>query len=302
MNDLIPKTENSMPSRGQGFGSALPLNLGADAIRAIQEVQGSIVVAQQIRRNENAAFTDIMESCKRKSLAEKSMYAFPRAGSMITGPSIRLAEVLARIWGNVQYGVRELESNEKETKFEAYCWDVQTNVRASRIFTQKHGRWTKKGGFKKAEDPRDIYEIVASSAARRLRACILEIIPGDIVEAAVEQCQKTLAGGNGVPLKDRIRKMVAAFTEFGVTEEMLEARLGHKVDVTTEIELVNLMKIYTSLKDGMAGREDYFALPEPSKTDLLNKKFPKGEGNGQAQDTKATKEVSSGAASKKKAN
>lgn len=251
-----------------------------ETARVIQEVQGAIIVAQHCPRNEQKAFTEIINACKRQTLAEQSAYSFPRGGQTITGPSIRLAEVIARHWGNLQYGIREVESNSNETKFEAYCWDVQTNTRASRIFTQKHGRWTKKSGFKAVDDPRDVYEVVASSASRRLRACILEIVPGDIVDEALAQCRKTLAGSSDKPLKDRIRSMILNFqNNHSVTEEMIAKRLGHKVDVISEHELVDLRGIYKSLQDGMSKREDWFDFGDDPATNDLNDRFndPKPE-------------------------
>jgi hypothetical protein len=93
-----------------------------------------------------------------------------------------------------------------------------------------------------------------------MRGCILSIIPGDVAEAAVEECDKTLAGGGKEPLTDRIRKMSAAFAgmENPVSSEQLETFLGNKLDSASEQQLVRLRKIFTSLRDGVAKREDFF--------------------------------------------
>ena len=107
-------------------------------------------------------------------------------------------------------------------------------------------------------DEEIFYEVVANQAARRKRACILAIIPGDICELAVEECDKTLAGGDGKPLIDRIRKMVATFSDFGVTASMIEQRLKHNLDATTEQELAILRKTYRAIADGFGSRADYF--------------------------------------------
>ena len=40
-------------------------------------------------------------------------------------------------------------------------------------------------------DDRDIYELEANMSARRIRACILQMIPGDVTDAAVAACRKT---------------------------------------------------------------------------------------------------------------
>lgn len=263
----------------QNSNTNLPSNeitnqlVSPDQARAVAEVQGAIVVAQRCPRNEQKAYTEVLNACKRPSLAQSAMYSFPRGGQQITGPSIRLAEVIARHWGNIQYGIREIESSGSGTKYEAFCWDVQNNVRASRIFSKQHGRWTKKKGFQAVTDPRDQYEVVASDAVRRLRACILEIIPGDIVEEAVAACNQTLAGKSDVPIKDRIRKMVASFSQEGVDEDMLKKFLGHKIETTDETELVSLIKIYRSLKDGMSGRKDWFEVDEDDELIDVQKRF-----------------------------
>lgn len=224
--------------------------------KSMQEVQAALVIAKKFPRSMSQSFQDIMDSCKRPFLAEQAMYAYPRGNQTVTGPSIRLAEVLAQNWGNIECGIRELSQENGISEVEAYAWDYQTNFRCNKIFHVPHERHTKQGK-KRLTDPRDIYELVANNGSRRLRACILAVIPGDIVEAAVKQCEKTLASDKE-PIGDRIRKMIEKFSELDVKVEHLEERLGHKLEVTSEIELVNMIAIYKSLKDGMASREDFF--------------------------------------------
>lgn len=233
-----------------------------DMGRAMQEVQGQVFMAKQFPRDIIAADKRIKQACQRLKLAEGAMYAYPRGGQTVTGPSIRLAEVMAQTWGNLKYGVRELtnDKGKKQSEVEAFCWDLETNVYASRTFTQGHQRYTKAKGLTDLQDPRDTYELVANHGARRLRACILEIIPPDIVENAIEMCEKTLKGGGGVPLEDRLKSMVSAFEGIGVTQPMIEERLGHKVAATIEIEMVQMQKIFKSIKDGFSKLEEWFDL------------------------------------------
>ena len=118
-------------------------------------------------------------------------------------------------------------------------------------------RFTKKG-TKSLTDPRDIYEHTANFAARRLRACILGVIPQDIIDEAQDACEATLKSGDGVPLEDRIRKMLVAFDGVGVTKELIEKRIGHNSESINATELVGLQKIFISLRDGMSKRGDWF--------------------------------------------
>lgn len=224
--------------------------------RATAEVQAAYVIAKKFPRNQMECYSQIIEACKRPFLAEQSMYAYKRGTTLVKGPSIRLAEAMAQHWGNLDCGVREVSQSNGVSVAEAYAIDLQTNTRITKIFHVKHERHTRTG-VTKLTDPRDIYELVANQGARRLRACILGIIPGDVVEAAVERCAKTLESSD-VPISEQIKKMVVAFDEYGVKVEHLEKRLGHKLDSTIAQEIVTLKSIYKSLKDGMSDRSDWF--------------------------------------------
>lgn len=259
--------------------------------RYVQEVQGMIIMAKKFPRDQFAAYNRIMEACKRKSLAEVAQYEFPRGGEKVTGPSIRLAEVLAQNWGNISTGIIELEQNYGESKVMAFAWDLETNYREERIFTVKHERKAK-GVIKKLDDPRDIYELVANLGARRKRSCILAVIPKDIVEAAEAQCEETLKKNNaGKPLVDRIRDMFAKFqADFGVTKDMIEEFIGCRAEAFTERDILRLGRVYNSLRDGMAKREDFFNVkatsPEPEKAEALKKDLT---GEEKTQETGADK-------------
>lgn len=234
--------------------------------RQAQEVQAAMVVAKRFPRDEIESYNRILRACQRKSLAEQSMYEYPRGGQKVTGPSIRLAEALAQNWGNLDYGIIELEQKDGESQVMAYAWDLETNTRQTKIFSVPHIRTTKKGN-KTLTDPRDIYEMVANQGARRLRACILGVIPGDVIDSAIEQCEATLKSNNTEPLIDRVRKMVKAFEDkFSVSKEMIEEFLGCKSEAFSENDFIRLRKVYGSLKDGMSKREDYFNIKLPEKS------------------------------------
>jgi hypothetical protein len=230
--------------------------------RAIQEVQAAVIMAKKFPRNETAAFNKIIEACKRKSLAETAMYSYPRGTTKVSGVSIRLAETLARYWGNLQFGIVELSSEKGVSDIMAYCWDLESNIRPFKQFKVSHSRYSKAGGVQKLTDPRDIYEMTANQGARRLRGCILNAIPADIIEAAVEECEKTLRGNNKEPLIDRVRACVTKFSEIGVTQEMIEKRFNHSIEAVDVHELVALGKIFNSLRDNMAKIEDFFEKPK----------------------------------------
>lgn len=228
------------------------------AARATQEVQGQILMAKKFPRNEAKCLEKILTSCQRKKLAEKSQYAYPRGETTVFGPSIRLAEVVAQNWGNLSYGIHEIDQVDGESIVEAFCWDLESNTKQSKIFKVKHERKTKKRGIEKLEDPRDVYELVANYGSRRVRACILGIIPQDIIEEAVEECNKTLSGNNSDPIEDRVRKMVGAFNKIGVKTELIETLKDKELKFFNTDDIGDMVKIYNSIKDGMSKVSDWF--------------------------------------------
>jgi hypothetical protein len=234
----------------------------ATAQREVAEVQAAMLIAKRFPRNQAKSLDRILVACQRPTLAEGALYSYARGGTDITGPSIRLAEAIAQQWGNLQFGIRELDQRLGESTVEAYAWDLETNTRQTKTFQVKHIRRTRAKGNYTLEDPRDIYEMVANQGARRLRACILGVIPGDIVEAAVTQCEATLKAKADIS-PEAVKKMVEVFTPYGVTQEMIEARIQRKLESITPAQIISLRKVYNSLKDGMSTLADWFDMNTP---------------------------------------
>jgi hypothetical protein len=224
--------------------------------RELGEVQAAVLMARRFPRDPVAAMDAILRACTRPTLAGSAVYSYARGGSDIAGPSIRLAEVMAQAWGNLTFGIRELEQRAGESTMEAYCWDLESNVRQSRIFQIKHERHTRDRTYR-LTDPRDIYEANANAGARRLRACILGILPGDITEAAVSQCEETLRAEADVS-PEGIKKLVEAFAQFGVSREQIEVRCQRRLDAIRPAQVVQLRKIWASLRDEMSQPGDWF--------------------------------------------
>lgn len=224
--------------------------------RQAQEVQAAMVVAKQFPRDNLLAMNRILDACKRPTLAQAAIYSFPRGGTDVTGPSIRLAEAVAQAWGNIDFGFIELENRKGESQVMAYAWDLETNTRQTKVFSVPHRRDTRNGSVP-LTDSRDIYELVANQAARRVRSCILSIIPGDVIDQAVRACDATLRKGSRKPIEERRAEMAAAFDSgYGVTVDALEGYVGKRLDAFTEADIVKLGKIYRALEDGVAGSEE----------------------------------------------
>ena len=273
-SEEIMKQEQSpnMPAMQGGVMAQMDkINQGTVAIeasRAIAEAQGKLVIAKRFPRNEVEAYAKAMEACQRPTMAAKAFYSFPRGGQTVEGPTIRFAEELARCWGNIDYGIKELSQDDGKSEMQAYAWDLETNAQSVQNFTNPHQREQGKK-MVKLTSQRDIYENNANMATRRLRSRILAILPSWFVEDAIEECKKTLAGRNDTPLIDRVKKMVVAFAKIGVTQEQIEKRLKKKIDTMNADDFVEYTGIYNAIKQGESKIADWFE-SEPIANDLTN--------------------------------
>lgn len=244
-----------------------------EASRAIAEAQGKLVIAKRFPRDEIGSYAKMMEACQRPTMASKAFYSFPRAGGKVEGPTIRFAEELARCWGNIDYGIKELSQDDGKSEMQAYAWDLETNAQSIQNFTNPHLREVN-GKMKTLTSQRDIYENNANMATRRLRSRILAILPAWFVEDAIAECKKTLAGRNDEPLIDRVKKMVVQFGKLGVSQEQIEQRLKRKIDTMTADDLVDYIGIYNAIKQGESKATEWFGGQQESNelTDLLKDK------------------------------
>ena len=257
----VQNTAPNMPTIQGGVMAQMDkINQGTIAIeasRAIAEAQGKLVIAKRFPRDEVQSYAKAMEACQRPTMAAKAFYSFPRGGQTVEGPTIRFAEELARCWGNIDYGSKELSQDDGKSEMQAYAWDLETNAQSVQNFTNPHQREQGKK-MVTLTSQRDIYENNANMATRRLRSRILAILPAWFVEDAIAECKKTLAGQNDTPLIDRVKKMVVQFAKLGVTQEMIEKRLKRKVDTMTSDDFVEYVGIYNAVKGGESKIADWF--------------------------------------------
>lgn len=243
--------QNNLPSAA---------NTGAVSVeqsRAIAEAQGQLILAKRFPRDLNAAYAELMEACKLPALASVAFYTLPRGKSSVTGPSIRLAEEIARVYGNFQYGHRELSRDDKKSEVEVYAWDMEKNNYSKRQITVMHVLDTREGP-RKLRDQKDIDDKIANVASKQVRGRILALVPKWLSEAAIAACRETLAGKSEIPVAERVRKMTQAFAKFGVTTKHLESFLGHSLDTVDTDEIADLTGIFNAIKDG-AKIADYFS-------------------------------------------
>lgn len=262
------------------------------AHREQTDVQAAIVSAKHFPRNEVACSLAVVKSFSRASLAETARYTFPRGGKNITGPSVDCARELARIWGNMRYGLRIVGMTEELVHIRGYAVDLESNSQSEyedqfKRLVQRKGRDGQTSWV--TPDERDLRELIGRRGAILIRNAILSLLPSDVIDSALAAADKTLRGLASGELKasreDVVKNLAARFDLLGVSVAMLENYLGHSLTDANAEEVTELKSIGKSLSDGMTKREDHFELSSEAATDgstPLNRikerlKTPKGD-------------------------
>ena len=229
--------------------------------RAAAEVQAAVVLAHRMPRSIPVAIQRMRETCAVGELAEQAFFRYSRGGGQITGESVHLARELARCWGNLQYGITELErdSANRQSVMLAFCWDLETNTRSTTTFIVP---WVRDKQGKTEASPlssvRDQYENNANMGARRVREQIFAVLPKWFTTQAAAACRHTIEHGSTEPLALRVSKAVAAFDTLGVHVDQLGTKLGRQAGQWGTGDVATLTVIFKSIKAGETSVEDEF--------------------------------------------
>lgn len=205
-------------------------------------------------------------------IAASCIYAIPRDGKMIEGPSARLAEIVAHAWGNLRIQAGASESDDRFIVGRGEAWDVETNVA---IAFEVRRRITSKGGKTYGDDMITVTGNAAASIA--LRNAVFKAVPSSFWKPIYAKCRQVVAG-EAKTFHSRRDDLMKAFGVMGVTPEQVTGLLGVRgvLDVTLE-HMVTLTGVYNSLKDGEATIEEAFAgVAQPIKSSAKEVEAPKG--------------------------
>jgi hypothetical protein len=229
--------------------------------RAAAEVQAAVIMAKRMPRSVPQAVKAMEETCAVMELAENAFFRFSRSGSQITGATVQLARELARCWGNMQYGITELERDtvNRQSVMMAFAWDLQTNTRATTTFIVP---WVRDKQGKTEASPltavRDQYENNANMGARRVREQIFAVLPKWFTEQGEEACRETVKNGSEKPLPQRVAEAIKRFDAIGVHVDQLATKLGRDEGHWGTGDVATLIVIYKSITNGTTTVEDEF--------------------------------------------
>lgn len=229
----------------------------ADPVKTRTPVQIplTIHVARAFPRDPGAKRRQMLAACERLELAEEAFYEYTGADGAVQRLTVVAACEIAQIWGNLDIGTHVVGRDDVlgESDVQAYAWDLETNTQVTQQFTAPHVRETRRGAYR-VTDARDIHGVTADQGARRMRSCIIRVLPHWYVAAAEQALMATLMRSVSIgdePLDKTVRTQTAAFMKaWDVTRAQLERKVGRPLERWTARDLVNLRILSKSLARG----------------------------------------------------
>jgi hypothetical protein len=221
-----------------------------------------------------------------EDVAESCMYAMPRAGKTIEGPSARFAEIIQSAWGNTRAGARVIDEGDEFVTAEGVFHDLERNN-----ITTMHvkRRITDRDGKRFNTDMIAVTGNAACSIAHR--NAVLKGIPKPFWDPMYQAARKT-AVGDIKSLANKRAEALLYLQKSHVSEAMALARLG--VDGIEDIgldELAILKGAIAAIKAGELTVEQAFAPLETKAPQGKPKtEAPKKKGRP-AKDTTPAKKV-----------
>lgn len=191
-----------------------------------------------------------------EEVAGDCLYALPRSGKMIEGPSARFAEIIVSAWGNIHAAARVVGQDDKFVTAQSVVWDLEKNVRLAfevrRRITDKYG--------KTYND--DMIGVTGSAAASiAYRNAVFKVIPKAIWHPLYLEARR-VAVGDEKTLEVKRTAALAALKKLGVTEPQILAFVEAKgVEDIGLDELAVLRGAFTAIRDEGASIESVFNKP-----------------------------------------
>ncbi len=235
------------------------ISSSAAGVMARGEVEAQLDAAHKYKRSIQRFMRETLSMATvSQAVAETCVYAMPRDGKMIAGPSVRLAEMAASCFGNMHIAARIVDVTEKEIVAQGVVWDLERNLRVS---VETRRRITTKTGRRYSDDMITVTGNAAASIA--LRNAIFRVVPRAYIDSIYDQVRK-VAVGDAQTLPTRRGAILDRLNKIGVSFDRVLAKLG-KVgidDIGLE-DLEVLVGLGSAIKNGEQNIDDVFPAPVP---------------------------------------
>lgn len=231
------------------------MNVNAVESQMRAEIDTAITTAKTYPRNISSFILRAIGLATYSEDVAKSMeYAKPVNGKLVTGPSVRLAEIVAISYGNLRVGGRVISIGERELIAQGVAHDLETNVAESMEVTVSI--WGRNGRYSDAM----IATTALAAVAKARRNAIFSVVPLVLCQPIIAKARE-VAGGSAQTLPARRTAMLAFLKERGVNEKMVLQFLSRKVvtDITLE-DMADLAAVQNGSKEEGADLKEFFAV------------------------------------------
>jgi hypothetical protein len=263
--DAVPASDRAV---AEGLLPHEPLVISPTALETLtrSELDVQITTARRYPRS-LAHFKAAALSMIRldQATAASCFYALPRREKQddgtwkkktITGPSIRLAEIVASCWGNLRAGARVIAETQHEVVAHGYCHDLETNYA---VATETHRRLLDRNGRRYTEDVVILTANAACAIARR--NATFAVVPRAFVNDLVAIAMK-VAAGEAKTLRESRERALVAFAELGVSADRVLEKLDRAGIEDLDLEdLAVLHGLVTAIRDGETTVAQEFPAP-----------------------------------------
>jgi hypothetical protein len=248
-------------------GAAIVIDAGAMGALVKSEVEAQLTAAHRYPRTIKK-FLDEAKTLATltEEIAEDCMYTLkrrernPRTGEdevkLITGPSVRLAEIVASSYGNLHAVTRIVAVEEKVVVAQGIAWDLEKNLKVGvevrrRITTSKDKRYGD-----------DMIGVTGAAAgAIGLRNAIFTVVPRAYVRVIYDAARE-VAVGNAKTLGTKRERLFVKLEKMGVSMERALSAVGKKAIEDVGLEEVELLiGLGVAVKNGEQAIDEAFPIP-----------------------------------------
>jgi hypothetical protein len=235
---------------------------------------------------------------------EDFFYRFPirKAGGgqdYVSGPSIKLANNVAREFGNCVTEVREIDVGDAFV-FYARFTDIETGFSMERAYRQRKGQVT----IKTRDPDRALDQVYQIGQSKAIRNVIVNAL-GIYCDYAFEEAQNSLVEKIGKDLAGWREKTIKGLAKLAIAPERVERVVGRSAKDWLAPDIAQVVAMCKTIVDGMANADDLFPPIEASPAATSSPTQPQsqtgGDGGGTDSPTSPDEapEVSSSATTEK---
>lgn len=229
---------------------------GTLAVLARAEINQQIATAKAYPRSVTEFAREAQQlATLNEEMARACVYALPRGGKTIEGPSARFAEIMAYSFRNMRYGARPISEEGEFITSQGVAYDLERN---NGVTIEVRRRITNSSGDRFNADMIGVTANAANSIA--LRNAVLKIIPKALWNPIYQKARGVIMG-DFETFNNRLGKVFEEFQRYGVTKEMVCVKLDKKGVQDLKIEdMVVLAGMLTALQEGDSTPEQMFAV------------------------------------------